>query len=328
MIPVANHIQYLITQHDCVIIPGFGALIAHYRSAHIDPATDMFCPPSRAVVFNPAIDHDDALIASSISRLDKMPYESAVRSVSDYVVAIRRQLEAERCFNLARIGMFRLTDDNRILFDPADDSIANARYFGLQQLPVVPLAINDPQTGNELHNDSTIPHVSLGRRVIRVAASVAILVALGLTLSTPISQSTAEGIDLAAIGLTAKRVSNDDTVVKPFEIQPDRQDALLLLDIPDPAVATADVIKSRKQTALAPEVTGHKYFLIVASLETKAKAEQYLKRHASENYRIIEGQGRYRIYAASGNSIAEASAIMDDSDFRNAHPDAWVHRAR
>lgn len=331
VIPVERHIQFLITCHDCVIIPGWGALIAHRIPARIDSAASLLYPPSAIVVFNPSINHDDAMIATSVARTEGWTPEAASREVAEYASSLRRRIEAEGSVALPRIGTFRLSPDHTILFDPDAEGVANAAFCGLPEIALQPLE-------QAAEAESEAPQISLarrtttlGKRVIRVAASVAVLLGLGLTLSTPISSTFYEGVDFAGIGITSRPAATAADEEGNFVPSADPAGARIILAQPDPALASAPLTTSRPM-ALTDDprhpVKGHDYYLIVASLESRQKAENYLRRHQSENLALIEGNGHYRIFAASGTSIADASKAMKDEAFRSAHPDAWVYRVR
>lgn len=329
MIPVARHIQYLIAQHDCVIIPGWGALIAHIVPARIDARESLFTPPSRMVVFNPTVNHDDAMIASAIVRCEGCSYAAARQAVSEYAGALRRQLDTEGSVTVDRVGTFRLSPEKATLFEPDSDGIANAQFFGLPMINLQSVGRMTTQAAiGEIPVSPAVIRVPLGKRIIRVAASVAVLLGLGLTLSTPITSTLSEGVDLAGIGLNSKSPAQEDAPV--FTPVDDIADGRIFITIPSAEAGETAVIKpAQKFTGIQSRpVDGHDYYLIVASLETRAKAELYLRRHEGEGMNMIEGQQRFRIYMDSGTSVEEASRKMKDPNFRAAHPDAWVYRVR
>lgn len=329
MIPVARHIQYLIAQHDCVIIPGWGALIAHIVPARIDARESLFTPPSRMVVFNPTVNHDDAMIASAIVRCEGCSYPAARQAVGEYVGALRRQLDTEGCVAVERVGTFRLSPEKATLFEPDNDGIANAQFFGLPMIDLQSVSRATPlATAGELPQSPAVIRLPLGKRIIRVAASVAVLLGLGLTLSTPITSTLSDGVDLAGIGLNSKTPAREDAPA--FTPVDDIADGRILLARPSAEAGEAAVTKAtRKLTGIQTRpVDGHDYYLIVASLETRSKAERYLRRHEGQGMNMIEGQQRFRIYMDSGTSVEKASRKMKDPEFRAAHPDAWVYRVR
>ena len=50
----------------------------------------------------------------------------------------------------------------------------------------------------------------------------------------------------------------------------------------------------------------HKYFLVVASHATRRQAEDYIAARSTEQLEILERDGRFRVYAATGATIEEA----------------------
>ena len=65
MIELAKHIEVLLLENDCVIVPGLGGFIAHYRSCVYNEDTGEFCPPARTIGFNPQLVMNDGLLVQS-----------------------------------------------------------------------------------------------------------------------------------------------------------------------------------------------------------------------------------------------------------------------
>ncbi|HEY9550751.1 MAG TPA: SPOR domain-containing protein, partial [Prevotella sp.] len=65
MLEIERHIEILLLNNDCVIIPGFGGFMAHHVEARFDEGDDVFLPPSRTVGFNPQLKLNDSLLAQS-----------------------------------------------------------------------------------------------------------------------------------------------------------------------------------------------------------------------------------------------------------------------
>ncbi|MDE6525141.1 MAG: hypothetical protein K2L66_06245, partial [Paramuribaculum sp.] len=58
------------------------------------------------------------------------------------------------------------------------------------------------------------------------------------------------------------------------------------------------------------------------------QAEAYIAARSAEQLEILERDGRFRVYAATGANIEEAQRPMNDQAFKSLHPDGWVYRAR
>lgn len=338
MINIARHIKYLLLNHDCVIIPGWGALIAHRLPARIDLTNNMIYPPSRVVVFNSSITHNDGLLANSLSRREAMSYEAACNALSVYVAAMRSQLDTTGLLRLERVGDFRLTPDDTIVFEPAIDNIVAARFTGL---PAVDLATHKTEQPVEetpapdIENEIIEEKPATGKfrwkgAALRVAATVAVILGLGFMLITGVKNlttSTPEGVEMASIVDIPSMLPADDEPAQAVITETDNSDSTN--DITDePAIASATPVQEITEAAPAPRhnVADHnaRYYLIVASFATRSKAELYVKLHEEEQLSILEGEKRYRVYAASGNSTDEARLPLSDSGFRKRNPEAWV----
>ena len=65
MIELARHIEILLLENDCVIIPDFGGFIAHYQPARYIKEENLYLPPVRTIGFNPQLTINDGLLAQS-----------------------------------------------------------------------------------------------------------------------------------------------------------------------------------------------------------------------------------------------------------------------
>ena len=52
MLNLSRHIESLLLDHNCVIIPGFGGFITQYTSARYIKEEGIFLPPYRNIIFN------------------------------------------------------------------------------------------------------------------------------------------------------------------------------------------------------------------------------------------------------------------------------------
>ena len=76
-----EYISDLLFLHDCVIIPDFGGFICNYKSAYIDDESGLICPPSKDILFNRNLTHNDGLLVSWIAGKENISYEKATSSV-------------------------------------------------------------------------------------------------------------------------------------------------------------------------------------------------------------------------------------------------------
>ncbi|MCM1401760.1 MAG: SPOR domain-containing protein [Bacteroides sp.] len=326
MISIIQHIQYLIATQDCVLVPGLGAFVCRYVPAQIHDDGCLMTAPTRELGFNSALTHDDGSLIMSITRREGVSYECARGAVQQEVELIQRRLKNEGAVELARIGELTLTGHGTIDFHPAASNlIAQLPFAGLNSIELAPLEMAEVETPVILKVDTTAPRPSRGKTVamsvLKYAASAAILIGACLTLLTPINPS---GFNLASLQPQTPHVEEAAEFPVPDESR--FANSKIILFQPDPAEATATV-PAKPLTAVDTECVD-RYYVIVASAKSLKEAKRYVKLHSKAGcpLRILPSDGRYRVYAASGNDFNEMSAFRTaDARFAAQNPNAWVY---
>lgn len=189
MFSLIEHIEYLMTRHDCVVVPGWGAFIANYCPARYDDGREAMAHPRREVGFNADVTHNDGLLVQSIMRREGMTYDDAARFVADSVAAYRQQLSADNEVSMGHLGYFRRNDGRYIEFVPFRHANNCDGYFGLADVDIKSVAaLERAMTDNDVADGSPVIGTDHNPflRAVRIAASVAVLVGLGVVLTTPI----------------------------------------------------------------------------------------------------------------------------------------------
>ena len=91
---LVKNITRLIAHHNCVILPGVGAFLAHKVPACYNAAEKIFMPPHRSLGFNPLVVVDDALLLSEYMNSGKLSYEEAATALSKDIDTLRSNLSA------------------------------------------------------------------------------------------------------------------------------------------------------------------------------------------------------------------------------------------
>jgi nucleoid DNA-binding protein len=138
MIDVNKYITDLLYEHDCVILPGFGALILNIREGKYDAGNRQFSPPCRQVSFNGLLKDDDGLLISYISEKEGSPYGQAKKFVVDYVERLRKRVEQDGQVQVDGVGKFTLSTEGKWVFTRSGDINYLDRSFGLQPVIVQP----------------------------------------------------------------------------------------------------------------------------------------------------------------------------------------------
>ena len=93
MIDLVKHIETLLLENDCVIVPGLGGFIAHYHTATFNKEKNEFNPPYRSIGFNPRLTINDGLLAQSYMQAYNTDFSDATRKIANSVEGIWQGLK-------------------------------------------------------------------------------------------------------------------------------------------------------------------------------------------------------------------------------------------
>lgn len=114
---ISRHISALLYEHDCVIIPGFGAFVGNHLPAFIDKKRNQFHPPFKKLTFNRSLKNNDGLLANEVSRAEGIPFSAALQLISEFVSALNNELQHSRRAELKNIGRFFQGNENTLHFE-------------------------------------------------------------------------------------------------------------------------------------------------------------------------------------------------------------------
>jgi hypothetical protein len=151
----------LLYDHDCVILPEFGGLVANYRSARLNVISHLIQPPSKHIGFNPSLKYNDGLLTSYISSALGISYKDAADQLAQTLTEYRRLLSSEGRFSIDRIGVFYKDRLGQVQFIPEEQENFLLASHGLKpiQLKLVGgLADGSSESGKviEMNSNSTL----------------------------------------------------------------------------------------------------------------------------------------------------------------------------
>lgn len=346
---IAAHLEYLLRKHDCVVLPGLGALLCNYVPAHFDDAAGgVLNPPGRVLAFNELLSDSDGLLAASIARKEGISYEAGVRRMNEEVEMLRRQLDDCGEFQLGRLGRF-CRRDGRLVFVADSLPSVNGFFYGLKPVAPVPLAVKDarPVAGNVITGGDAAPVAqreaeSRGFRsayATGIVASLAVLVTIAMFLMPHIKID--KSVQMASIAPVPAASVEEHPVGNPADskalaIEPGVAEAPHPVSEATPDGATvcpegnapAEVIEANPVKAAEPAgVTmrfneSDPYCVIVASFPSKAQAETYIRRHSTGRLGILEKDDKFRVFAATAATYGGAN----EQKKLTGQSDAWVCR--
>lgn len=331
--------------HDCVIVPGWGALIAQYSESFYNEDAGIINKPQRKVGFNSSVNHNDGLLAQSIVRREGITYDEAMRFIADSVTTFKQQLNADGEVSLGRLGFFH-NCDGQPDFIPFFHESCNDEYFGLRSINFKTLAqMREEQFAAEDQAEAEAAAAiiekpqqrSWARRAMQIAASVVLLLALVPVLTTPIMRE--DNKDLAGINLPQmQRPAEASTIVNWDSVNVD-----LAIALPDQAfddkhshrhhskVEEEEInnqndieIDDKKEDILEGTSGSGRYYLVVSSLVTNKQVSDYMASHKNlkGKMHVLKRGNKLRIYVARDN---DPSRLMKAKQYLpEEYSDAWV----
>ena len=128
---IEQYISQLLYRYQCVTVPGFGAFLTEYQSAHLDESSHSFFPPKKMISFNPFIKNNDGLLANHLAQAEKIAYEIAVNVIQNEVSHWKTKIQELGYFSIKNIGEFSLNAEKNLVFVPADQINYLKESFGL-----------------------------------------------------------------------------------------------------------------------------------------------------------------------------------------------------
>ncbi|HET9570168.1 MAG TPA: hypothetical protein VFP20_02005 [Bacteroidales bacterium] len=351
---LVQHIENLLPEHDCVVVPGLGGFVQNEVQARIQPGARLFYPASKEIGFNHRLKFNDGLLAQSYQETNGLSFEEANTEIQKAVHEIHEKLNAGKFIRLGRIGTLFLVEQQPV-FRPDHHNHFYPEAYGLtpftfpllkkdapMQEASTPVAetpkesselkktiVRQKKTESRSSKDEFI-HLRLSRsRARQLTASVAVLLFF-VFLSKPAGNfSESQEAGMMHNYLSAVVQNNSDitpTVVKPV-LPTETREA-----VPIPSVQKDSTIQASIASIDAPaSLKG--FYIIVSTFVQKETAQRWLKEHEREpilkDARILVSDGRARVFVKHCLNSTEASTYLNK--FTASHSEyasAWVYSAK
>lgn len=324
MIELAKHIEYLLLENDCVVIPNFGGFIAHHQPAHYEEAEGIFLPPTRTIGFNPQLTMNDGMLAQSYMQAYHTDFPDATRKIEETVDRLKEQLYSDGMAEFHSIGTMRYNIYGMYEFEPNESGALSPSLYGLSSfcMPVLtetytdeaPKVIEKPQ---ETPEPKQKEYRLNSHRWMGNAVAVAIALIMFFLLSSPVENTYIDKGHYASLGTDclfdairshsmatslnhpskkveapqlAKTKEPKPIIVKVEKVAPapkteETKKEEILLVSPAKEVKTEVVSTAhQKETQTFVKQNLKKYHIIVASLATSVDAQKSLESFKKKGY--------------------------------------------
>ena len=211
---LARHIEVLVLENDCVIVPGLGGFIAHNKAAEFKDSANVFCPPVRTIGFNPQLIINDGLLAQSYMQAYDTDFPDASRKIESVVSQIKDSLYKNGQAELENIGTLYYTMAGVYGFEPYQNAFFSPSLYGLGSFSISPLSELKPVKETTVEPRimiETVPSCEEDRkekakqrhiikRMAEHAVGIAAAVILFFVLSVPVENTYLDNSSYASLG--------------------------------------------------------------------------------------------------------------------------------
>ena len=214
MIELAKHIEVLLLENDCVIVPGLGGFIAHNRQAEFKESENRFCSPARTIGFNPQLVMNDGLLVQTYMQAYNTDFPDATRKIEKIVSALKEQLYQKGEVCLPQIGTLYYTMNGTYVFEPSADKFFAPYLYGLDSLTLSPLQmVAGAQEERKIHPftpkpspearqfipETNVAYKRTFQRMAQHAVGIAAAVLLFFMLSVPVENTYMDDASYASL---------------------------------------------------------------------------------------------------------------------------------
>jgi nucleoid DNA-binding protein/outer membrane biosynthesis protein TonB len=213
---LTKHIEALLVDNECVILPQFGGFVTNHTPAQWIEDEKIFLPPYRTIGFNSQLKINDGLLVQSYMLTHDATYPEANRLAEAAIEKLSQELYKEGQVELHGIGTLRRTIVGEYQFDPSENGVITPSLYGLGAVEMKTLAMLEeerkqkpaPRVEVETKTIET-PVVEKEERTITIkihhewitnAVAAVAAVILFFLLSTPVDNTYIEEENYASLG--------------------------------------------------------------------------------------------------------------------------------
>lgn len=301
MINLARHIEILLLENDCVVIPGIGGFITNAEEARFLEQEWQMMPPYRSVRFNQALKNNDGLLVQSYMNIYDASFPAAQKQMQMDIDEMMDQLNLTGEYTMENIGTLRMDINRNISLETDESGINTPWFYGLSSFALEPVAAIEKQReiATAIEQTSVLPVTSAGSDEEKS--------------KTVVLKFNRHWIDIA--------VSAAAAVILFFLISYSSEPKATT----DTLTASAVNISQQKTEEVVPN---GRFALVLASYTTRANGEEYIQKLAEEGYkegRFFEKGKMTRVLYGHYATAEEADEALHELRNKNSEfKQAWV----
>lgn len=358
MIELAQHIETLLLENDCVIVPGFGGFVAHYSPATRVKEENIFLPPTRTIGFNPQLKLNDGVLVQSYMSAYDTSFADASRIVEKEVNEFIGLLHEEGKAHLDNIGEIHYNIYGNYEFVPYDYKITTPSLYGLDSFEIHELSALQQKekvlVPTYQEKEKKTFEISINRAYLRNAAAMIAAIVLFFAFSTPVENTDVQKNNYAQLlpSELFEQIEKQSVAVTPVYVKNDAAQQAKKFSASSASTKTSSAkkhttdkaktskpiavreVKVVKQETATPapavksqESANHPFHIIVAggiSLKDAEVIANQLKSKGFADAKALSTDGKVRVSISSFNNRDEATKQLLELRKNETYKNAWL----
>lgn len=358
MIELAQHIETLLLENDCVIVPGFGGFVAHYSPATRVKEENIFLPPTRTIGFNPQLKLNDGVLVQSYMSAYDTSFADASRIVEKEVNEFIGLLHEEGKAHLDNIGEIQSNIYGNYEFVPYDYKITTPSLYGLDSFEIHELSALQQKEKVLIptypEKEKKTFEISINRAYLRNAAAMIAAIVLFFAFSTPVENTDVQKNNYAQLlpSELFEQIEKQSVAVTPVYVKNDAAQQAKKFSASSASTKTSSAkkhttdkaktskpiavreVKVVKQETAAPapavksqESANHPFHIIVAggiSLKDAEAIATQLKSKGFADAKALNTDDKVRVSISSFNNRDEATKQLLELRKNETYKNAWL----
>lgn len=114
--PVISAITHVLHEHECAVVPGFGAFILRKNFGIANPFSGQIKPASHSIYFNADIKEDDGFVANALKEQFGYSFKQAGQLLTDFAQDIATICQHGGSFKMSPLGSFHRNPTGELFF--------------------------------------------------------------------------------------------------------------------------------------------------------------------------------------------------------------------
>jgi hypothetical protein len=326
-----TYIAKLLYDHNCVIVPGFGAFIANYQASQINAAQNRIYPPGKQLAFNPSLKNNDGLLAHHLAKEEFISFDQANENIAAQLSLWTEKLQKGERIRINKIGELVLNESQKLIFTPYQSVNFLKESFGYAEIALQEISrkriMLDVDSLKKYQQEKKKERIGgrsnvRNRRIVYMSVTAYLPILIGLWFLFLLKEPFT-GQESGFKVFNDNKVETIEQIPQPAVEATEETEAVAIENM------QAEVVENEEEKPeLIPErVQGPFYYIIGGSFRDESNAENFRDELLNRQYprsRVLDGENGY--YRVSYDRFIHSNEALNYLQIinQNENPAAWI----